>query len=153
MLHLEKFKDFADIKECVDIYLELNDESFIPSNRDVSYSNLFHDIKDRCPARVIYDDNEIVGFILAGFNKVQFSLSGMLIVKFYVSNLVGFKSARAAWLSHQYLIDVAEGAHVGIVMTQASPFDADNNLCKILKKKGWDTRGHTAIYKTKYYDR
>lgn len=147
MIELRKINCEEDLVRCISLYAPMNDNAFLPVDVNTSFINL-KDAWDRgFFLRAIYDDNELHGFILAHVTNLIHVKSKILQQLYYVSDFTGFKAARALILSHEAMINYAKKLNIKYVMSSASHMDDNLSLCKILQKKGWDVRGHIALYK------
>jgi hypothetical protein len=143
--------EYNDLEKCIEIYYNYNDNNFIEVDKNKSILQLREKWKSGEILLIIKNNKEIVGWLLASVNKQPFSKKVFLQQLFYVSNLNGFKSAKAILLSHSELIRIAEKRNVDIVLSTGSFYDESNVFSKILEKRGWNRRGHTAIWKTSHY--
>ena len=151
MIHLQKYKDKKEIIKCIELYANYNDNNFIAVDRKKSALKLEEKILQNHFFFLIKDEEEIVGWVLAEQLKHPFSSHTFLQQTFYMSNLNGIKSARAIVIVHEELIRIAELYKIDIVLTVGSFYDEKNVFTRILEKKGWSRRGHTAIWKTSHY--
>lgn len=153
-MHLDTLKTQSEINECIDLYIVMNDETFTPSNEGLAISNLTNLISTpKSVFRTIKDDSDkIIGWVLGEVGDINYVKGHVLRQTFYASNQQGFKAARALILAHNFLIEHAEKRGYPYVMSTCSHMDEQQQLCKILAKRGWETRTYVAIWKTSHFN-
>jgi hypothetical protein len=151
MITLKRDCAKTTLQNCIDIYADYNDNSFIAVNRRKSLLQLTDRVNQGQIFYTIRDSDVIVGWVLAEQLKHPFSTHSFLQQSFYVTSLSGIKAARAVILAHEELIKQAELRGIEIVLSVGSFYDEQNIFTKILEKRGWSRRGHTAIWKTSHY--
>ena len=139
-----------ELEQCVDIYLAMNDESFLPSDKFNAFSNILRRWRGGEFIRIIEKDNEVVGFITGLVHVLPHCKYKQIDQDYYVSNLKGFGAARAVIVAHEEMIKYAEETGIPFVVTHCSHEDEDRVLCKILQKKGWRVKGHVALWRTSH---
>jgi adenine deaminase len=129
------------------MYLRLNDESFIPADKQLAYYNLSNLVRRNKFVRMAVKDNQIIGWIYAspGFNL--HTKEKILQQSYFCSNQTGISAARVIKFLHQELIEEAKRLDIKLVMSTGSHFDEDNTFTKILERYGWERRGYIAIKK------
>jgi hypothetical protein len=150
MITLQKIQSIDEFSTCINIYADYNDDSFIHVDRKKSLLKLREHSKSGF-LYTIKDDGVLVGWLLAERLKHPFSSQSFLQQSFYVTNMRGIKSARAIILAHEELIRLAERFQIEIVLSVGSFYDEQNIFTKVLEKKGWKRRGHTAMWHTSHY--
>jgi len=133
--------------DCANIYINLNlNNNFVNIDKEYAISCLIKHWRSLNYIKLIVDENEIVGYLLAnnGYNK--HNKDKFLIQEYYCSNLKGFKSARAVKLSHEDLINYAKQNKFNYVVSQGSYMDENHIFTKLLEKFGWERRGYLAKY-------
>jgi hypothetical protein len=151
MITLQKHCSKQELAICINIYADYNDNSFIAVNRRKSLLQLTDRVNQGQLFYTIKDGDVIVGWVLAEQLKHPFSTHSFLQQSFYVTSLSGIKAARAVILAHEELIRQAELRRIDLVISVGSFYDEQNVFTKILEKRGWSRRGHTAIWKTSHY--
>lgn len=146
---VRKPENREELIKCVDLYLALNDQSFIPADRKSSIASIIKFWKSGEFIRVIEND-DIVGFITAQIHVLQHCKHKQLDQIYYASNLKGFSAARAVIVAHEAMIEYAEANSVPFVVTHSSHEDEQNVLCKILQKRGWRVKSHVAVWRTRH---
>jgi len=134
------------LKFCADMYISQNDNSFINLDSQFCYENIIKHWKCLNYIKLIIDNNQIVGFIMANETISKHSRDKFIAQEYYCTNLSGFKSARAVKLSHEDLTEYAKKNKLKFVISQGSHMDPDHTFTRLLEKFGWDRRGHIAKY-------
>jgi len=147
-----KPRDRNDLIKCVDLYLALNDETFLPSNRIVCLQKVETAYKTGKYFKILIDDlGEIIGWLHADTLQLSYMSIPILQQMFYMSNQTGVKAVRAVELLHEDLIFHGEEIGVKIITSMGSYMDPNFVFVRILEKSGWERRGYMAIYKTRHY--
>ena len=83
-----------EIAFALDIYISMNDESVIPSNREHALKVLYGYITIRSYFKIIEHEDNIVGFVLADMHKPD--MNGIPVARqiFYASNLKAVKAVK-----------------------------------------------------------
>jgi len=134
------------LKFCTDMYIGQNDNSFINLDSQYCYENIIKHWKSLNYIKLIIDNNQIVGFIMASSTVSKHSKDKFIVQEYYCTNLIGFKSARAVKLAHEDLIENAKKNKFKFVISQGSHMDPNHVFTRLLEKFGWDRRGHIAKY-------
>jgi hypothetical protein len=145
-----KLRTQQEAKFCVEMYVKMNDESFIPADKDKAIKSFYEMVKAGAFLRILDDeDDEIVAWVLA--QKVEHPhINGKLLQQvFYASNLKGLKAAKAVIALHRSLIEEAERLQIRRVLTLGSYLDENNTFVRILEKDGWKRRHYAAVYDLK----
>lgn len=143
---IRKINNSKELEICVDLYLALNDESFIPANR-VSSINSLNVLKNSGAFfRVLEYNDKIVAWILATKIKSPHTGETSLQQIYYASNLSGIRSVRAVQLLHTELVCEAQRCRIGRVISTGSHMDSENVFTRILEKMGWKRRSYIATY-------
>lgn len=135
-----------EIAFALDIYISMNDESVIPSNREHALKVLYGYITNRAYFKLIEYEDDIVGFVLADLHKPD--MHGLPVARqiFYASNLKTVKAVKALVLAHEGIIEWGRSRGAKHVYSSSSHMDSSNQLCRILAKHGWRTYNYLAIY-------
>jgi hypothetical protein len=147
MLESVKPRTLEEIHFCVDMYLKLNDETFIPADKDLAYSNLMNLVRRNKFVRMAVKDGKIVGWIYACVGLNLHTKDKILQQSYFCSNQSGILAARIIKFLHEELIKEAKRLDIKLVMSTGSHFDEDNTFTKILEKYGWERKGYIAIKK------
>jgi hypothetical protein len=134
-----------NIQECVEMYLAMNDEGFLPSDLDFSVKSLNHLVRLNRFVRMAVRDNEILGWIYGDKCQNYHSLNLMFRQQYFCTNQKGATAARVVKFLHDELEQEARNLNIPIVISQGSHLDEANVFTKILEKHGWERRGHTAL--------
>jgi hypothetical protein len=145
-MELREINDQKELEVCVDLYIDLNDESFIPSNRNVSLNSLNTFKNSGAFFRVLEDNGKIVAWILAVKMKSPHTGEVSLQQVYYGSNLKGIKSVRAVQILHTALVSEAQKRKICRVISTGSHMDSENVFTRILEKMGWNRRSYMATY-------
>jgi hypothetical protein len=131
---------------CTNMYISQNDPSFISVDIQFCYENIIKHWKSLNYIKLIIDNNQIVGFIMASPLSSKHSRDKFMLQEYYCTNLTGFKAARAVKLAHQDLIEYSKKNKFKFVISQGSHMDENHTFTKLLEKFGWQRRGHVAKY-------
>jgi hypothetical protein len=142
-----KPRTLEDIHFCVDMYLKLNDESFIPADKQLAYDNLSNLVRRNKFVRMAVKEDKIIGWIYAIPGLNLHTKEKILQQSYFCSNQTGISAARVIKFLHQELIEEAKRLDIKLVMSTGSHFDEDNTFTKILERYGWERRGYIAIKK------
>jgi hypothetical protein len=147
MLESIKPRTLEEIHFCVDMYLKLNDETFIPADKELAYSNLSNLVRRNKFVRMAVKNDSIIGWIYATVGCNMHTKEKILQQSYFCSNQSGITAARVIKFLHEELIEEAKRLDIKIVMSTGSHFDEDNTFTKILERYGWERRGYIAIKK------
>jgi hypothetical protein len=131
-----------DMEKCVDLYLSLNDETFIPSDRKYALTCMKEYLGTGSKLKILEEDGEIVGWLLMKKLKMPQYTEPVLQQIYYASILKGFKSARAIVSLHNEMFPVAKAMGIKRVISTGSHMDEKYVFAKILERAGWDRRGY-----------
>jgi hypothetical protein len=149
---IRKIKNLKELEECVDMYLKLSDQEFLPASRKASIKSLKEVLSTpKAFVRVLEKEGKLVAWIYAEVIQLQHTTFKVLQQIYYSSCLEGVSAARAVKLLHQALIEEAERRRVIMVTSPGSHLDENFTFAKILEKSGWERRGYMSVYKTKFY--
>jgi hypothetical protein len=144
----KKITTNAEVEECVGMYLELNDESFLESSFEFACMNLYKSIRLGKFARCARDESgALVAWLLADVGVMPHADYEVLQQKYYCSNVVGTKAVRAVRLLHDDMVSYARSKGVNVLISQGSPYDDSNTFTRILEKSGWERKNFLAIKK------
>jgi len=146
-MELIKPRTLEDIHFCVDMYLNLNDETFIPADKQLAYDNLSNLVRRNKFVRMAVKNIQIIGWIYATPGLNLHTKEKILQQSYFCSNQSGISAARVIKVLHEELIEEAKRLDIKLVMSTGSHFDEDNTFTKILERYGWERRGYIAIKK------
>jgi hypothetical protein len=150
-MKLRPLQEADDIDHMVDLYIGMNDD-FLPACSRVSRNTLHKHWMSRSFIRIVEDaEGAMLGWIMAATVAPGHCDYKMLQQMYYASNLSGFAAAKCLILAHEALAEEAERLGLPYAMSACSHLDEKQQLCKILKHKGWDTRGYIAIWRTSHF--
>lgn len=134
-----------DIETCVDMYLALSDEDFMPSSRAKSLEHMWKVARQGRFIRALKRDGELVAWIYA--EKVQLLHTDYPTFQqiYYASNQTGAAAARCVKILHQAMLDEARARGIEYCVSAASHLDPECVFSRILERTGWQRRGHVAL--------
>ena len=103
-----KPRTLEDIHFCVDMYLKLNDETFIPADKQLAYDNLSNLVRRNKFVRMAIKDDKIIGWIYATPGLNLHTKEKILQQSYFCSNQTGISAARVIKFLHQELIEEAK---------------------------------------------
>jgi len=145
-------RDILNVKEleyCLDMYYKQNDHSFVKIDKDFCLANITVHWRSKEFFKVLVKDNIIVGFLMATTNKNRHCKESFLLQEYYTSTLKGFGAAKAVYILHDALIEVARKRKISLVVSCGSHLDETNTFTKLLERNGWKRRGYVATFSTK----
>jgi hypothetical protein len=145
---IRKIRNIKELNICVDMYLSLNDESFLPASRSESIKS-FKSLLT-IPGvfiRVLEYDSKIVAWIYARPVKLDHLNHNVLQQIYYASSLSGIKAVKAVQMLHQSMYEEALKKKIPYVTSPGSHLDESFTFVRILEKYGWERRGFLAIKK------
>lgn len=146
-IKIEKPRSVSDIVTCVDMYLALNDESFIDTDRDTCIKNMIQYSKLGHFIRMAVIDGEIAGWIYARPVIVPHRKKPQMQQCYYASNRTGIMAARLVKILNDCMAKHALAQGIDLVVSAGSHMDEKNTFARILEKDGWQRRGHIAVYR------
>lgn len=140
-----KPRSLADIRECVTLYANLNDYSFLDVSIEKSVQALLQKVRADKFVRMKLFNNEIVSWLYADSVELSHSEDRILQQIYYASKLKGIAAYRSVVELHSLMED--EGRKLGktLLTSPGSHLDENNTFAKILEKNGWQRRGFLAI--------
>lgn len=149
--NINRIISLKEIETCVDMYLALNDYSFLPANRELAIKNLSLAVRRNKFVRVLKMNDKIVSWIYADSGTSSHMSTNIIQQFYYCSELKGIAAYKSIKILHEALIDYAEKRGYHLVISPGSHFDEDYTFTRILEKLGWERRGYIAVYKTSHY--
>lgn len=150
-MHIETIKSAKDVVTCVDMYLSLNDESFLPADRDVAIERVMRVARAKYYFRVVRDGGKIVAALVAAPDYNLHSAIRIFKQIYYVGSLGGVKAYRAVQLLHEDMFQFASERGYDVAISQGSPFDPANVFARMLERAGWERKHYLCIKKTPRY--
>jgi hypothetical protein len=145
-MKVDKIRDIEDINKCINLYMALNDDSFLKASYEKSYKNMFQVVRMNKFLRVIRDDDSIIAWVFADKINLLHYDKPIFQQIYYASNQKGIKSVRCIRLLHEAMIEEAKRLNISTVISLGSHLDPDYIFTKILEKSGWKRRGYVALY-------
>jgi hypothetical protein len=130
----------SDVQACVDMYLCLNDESFLPADRDSALRSLNNRLINSL--NLVYGDTE--AWLSASRVRPEHCNFDVLQQFYFASKLSGVKAYRAVVSLHDEMYEFAVKLKIPYCISPGSHMDVDNTFTRILEKNGWMRRGHVA---------
>lgn len=139
-----KLAKTEEVSFCVDMYLKLNDESFIPTDRETSIASLYK--LSRCGrfVRTLKKDGVIIAWIYADRTSVQHSNLNFFQQMYYACSESGFLAYKCLIALHSAMYEYARTQDVHYCISSSSHFDTAMVLSRALEKNGWMRRGFLA---------
>ena len=145
---ISKVRSLSDIEECVNLYYNLNDHSFITVSKEESIRRLSQKVRQQKFVRLLIDDkNKIVAWIYCDVVKPDHSTEPQFQQMYYASNLKGIQAYKAVIKLHEAMIEESKRLKVNLLVSYGSHMDEDYTFSRILEKNGWSRRGYVAVYK------
>lgn len=135
-------KSSREMEKCVDLYIGLNDETFIPSDRKHALACMKDYLGSGSKLKVMEENGEIVAWILVRKLRMPQYTEPVLQQIYYASNLKGFKSARAVIALHKEMEPIARSMDIKRIISTGSHMDERYVFAKILERVGWERRGY-----------
>lgn len=146
MIVLDKARSIEEIEECIKSFRANNDETFVRTDVSVVLSYFLRTMRENY-FRVVRRDDKIIAWIYAVCTTSDRTGDKVVHQIYYGSALKGIYAVRAAVLCHDGMIEFAKRRKAVEVFSQCSYVDTDFKLAKILAKHGWESRGHTSIFR------
>lgn len=145
---ISKIRSLSDIEECVNLYYNLNDHSFIAVSKEESIRRLSQKVRQQKFVRTLLDDNDkIVAWIYCDIAKPDHSTEPQFQQMYYASNLIGIQAYKAVIKLHEAMIEESKRLKVNLLVSYGSHMDESYTFTRILEKNGWSRRGYVAVYK------
>jgi hypothetical protein len=134
-----------EIRSCVELYMGLNDPSFIPLEFDVCYNNLLTLVKRKKFVRGLFEDDELIAWIYC--DVVEHLHLGFPVFQqlYYASDQKGMKAYRCVVRLHEAMLVKARESEFSLAVSSGSHMDPDHVFAKILEKQGWERRGYLCL--------
>jgi hypothetical protein len=152
-MYMRKPESIVELRKCVDMYLAQNDETFLPTDKRASYVNIEKHWRTGQFIRVMEDEDEIVGWLVCDVSVSKFAHYRTINQQFYTSIFKGISAAKAVLCAHGEMIKFAEENRIPYCITQGSHMDPTRVMVRILEKRGWQSRGHIAVWRTSHASR
>ena len=147
-MKISTVKTREDIVYCVDMYLQLNDPSFIDTDRERAIKSLTDIVRKKGFVKVIREDSdEIIAWVWFAIVHSLHMPYPVFQQNYYASNQNGIKAARCVKLLHRAAIEEATQLKLSGLISCGSHMDPDYIFAKLLERDGWLRRGYCAIYR------
>ena len=110
-----KPRTLEDIHFCVDMYLKLNDETFIPADKQLAYDNLSNLVRRNKFVRMAVKDNKILGWIYAGIGVNPHIRDKIFQQYYFTSTQSGIMAARIVKFLHEEMIEEAKRLDINLI--------------------------------------
>lgn len=144
---ITKIKSKEEILDCVNLYYNLNDHSFIEIDKKECIKNLTKIILDKEFVRILKHNDKIIAWLWARKVQALHSIIPMFQQMYYACSEKGFLAYKSVVLLHEAMIEEAKRQRISFAISQGSHMDPDNTYVRILERNGWERRGHVAIYR------
>jgi hypothetical protein len=147
-----KVRNIENLKElefCVDLYLSLNDETFMPACKKSSMKGMKEHLGAGAKLRVLEDDGVIIAWILFKKTRQEHLSESCMQQLYYAASVKGLKAAKAVHLLHNEMEIVAKEMGLKRLISTGSHMDENFVFAKLLERAGWSRRGYLA---TKWVD-
>ena len=132
---------------CIELYRQINDETFVEIDPDVSFASLRHVYRSRGFLRVVLEGDVVVAWIYCqpvSMMHVRY-LSFQQI--YYASSKTGLAAVKLVKLLHEAMLEEARRLKIQLAISMGSHMDSKHTFVRILEKAGWQRRGHAAIFR------
>jgi len=134
-----------EVAHCVDMYLALNDEVFMPTSRDAALQRLWAHVRLKHFVRCLRHNGKIIAWIYAAPMQHEHADYNVLQQLYYASDQTGVMAARAVVTLHEALYKEACRGDYRYAVSLGSHFDERNVFARILERAGWTRRGFAAV--------
>ena len=131
---------------CVDMYLQMNDESFIPADRKKSLHAMERVHKQMKYLRVAKSEEGIIGWMLAEPAPLDHCSLRIMQQRYFSTNQKGIKAARVVLEMHRDLVNYSKFYKFDMVTSPGSHLDEEYKFARILERDGWSRRGFMAMF-------
>jgi hypothetical protein len=150
-MKIDTVKSIQDVRDCVDLYMAVNDDEFMLAERDVALRNIELVARRQKFFRVIRDNDKIIACLIADIAGNCHTSLRILNQQYFACNQTGTKAYKCIQLLHQELIEYAEENKYPLVSSSGSHFDPGNVFARILEKQGWMRKHFLCIWRTSHY--
>lgn len=141
---IDQISTAQEVEECVDLYLSIVDQSWLPASRDTSIKSLMDKVRRQKFVRLIKKDSRIIAWIYADQVALPHADYSLFQQIYYASNQSGSLAYKCVVALHDSMYEAGKLTDAKYCISVGSPFDNDNTFTRILEKNGWIRRGHTA---------
>lgn len=145
MLRVEPILTNEDVIACCDMYIALNDPSFLDLDRDTCIRNMWSRVRLRHFLRCLRDDGGIKAWIYGAPIRHDHANYNVFQQMYYASNQTGVSAARCVRILHEALYDEACKGDYRYVISPGSFYDDTNTFARLLERYGWTRRGYLAV--------
>ena len=139
-----KLATIKDVEFCADMYLALNDDSFLPTDRRTSIASLHRLARGGKFVRALKKDGLIVAWIYADLVHLSHSDLTFFQQLYYASAETGLAAYRCLVQLHEEMYAHARTTKADYCLSACSPMDTTQVLARALEKNGWKRRGFLA---------
>jgi hypothetical protein len=143
-MDLTKLYAGSEIEYCVRMYMDLNDEQFMPASFETSYRTLFSKCRQGHFIRCIKDNSKIIAWIYADQVQLMHTNYRNFQQIYYCSDQTGVKAYRSVVMLHNEMWLYSENLSTRYCVSIGSHNDEYNTFSRILEKNGWHRRGYAA---------
>ena len=143
-MNICKISSTAEILICIEMYLELNDFSFLSVDKNLAIQNLDLAVRRNKFVRMLKENNRIVAWLYADIGKSLHMNEKILQQYYYCSNLNGIRAFKAVKVLHEDLLKYAKENKYDLVFSLGSHLDEKYVFTRMLEKLGWQRRGYIA---------
>lgn len=143
-----KPRGVEDIAACVDMYMVINEDSFLHIDRAYSIKMLSLALQQGRFFRVKLNQyGKIEAWIMAIINRTYHDPEPFLQQIYYCSSNIGIKAYRDVVELHSAMEQEAMMLNISTVKATGNHSDINNVYARILEKIGWERRGYLCIKK------
>jgi hypothetical protein len=142
---IEKPKSLKDLEDCICMYFHYDQGRFLNLNFKKSLISLQTNMTQGAQLRLIRENDEIVAWIL--FKVLLQDFSGEKVVQqtFYCSSTTKIKAVKYVVALHDEMVSWGKSRGLKQAVSTASHEDTTFQLCRILERVGWRSRGYIAL--------
>jgi hypothetical protein len=144
-MQVDFIKTHRELVDCVDMYLGMNDETFMRSDRRTAIKSLDRKIRNQKFVRCLREESEIVSWIFCEVVKLDHTDYKNFQQIYYASRLTGVKAVRSVVRLHDEMYHHARQLDVAYCVSPGSHLDERNTFARILEKNNWKRRGFVAV--------
>lgn len=137
-----------DITACVDLYMAINEESFLHIDRAYSIKTLSLALQQGRFFRIkLNQEGKVEAWIIAIINRTYHDPEPFLQQIYYCSINKGVKAYRDVVELHTSMEQEALRLNISTIKATGNHSDTSNVYARILEKIGWERRGYLCIKK------
>jgi hypothetical protein len=139
----------ADLKVCLEMYKDINDESFIHVDDAFALKRIREFTKLSCTQGGFYlsvEGHTIVGWMAYHVTSSQYGGERQVVQHVCGVAPKGLHGIRVQLELHEELIRRAYLVNAASVVSSGNPYDTSFVFARVLERQGWKRRGFMAIY-------